>query len=386
MFVGAQAFRRLEWSPVELASRTARDLSGIINLASGSPDPSVIPVKELAELFEEMVREYGAKGFLYPGAGGVPELVKELRSYVSSDLGIDIGEGDVLVVVSGAQHGIKLLSQLLLEPGDIAVTEDPTFWEAVDPMRFQGARLVGIPIDEYGMDTSKLEDLLRRGLKPRLIYVIPTCHNPCGYVMSLDRRKHLLEIAEEYDLLILEDDPYRPISPNPPPSLKSMDRRGRVIYVCSMSKVLAPGLRIGFVVLSRDAAEELSKLEQHDFSTATPIQLLVARALRKGLVRSLIPRLRMHYKEKMDVLLGSLEEHMPGSYTKAECGFFTIVRLGVDAERHLPKAIASGVIYVPAKDFYIEKKLPDAARISMSTQPKEKIAEGVKRLSSSLKS
>ncbi|MDT7887780.1 MAG: PLP-dependent aminotransferase family protein [Desulfurococcales archaeon] len=342
-------------------------------------------MRDFAEIFDEIVREYGARGFLYPGAGGLPVLVGELRSYVSSDLGVSIRDHEDLVVVSGAQHGIKLLSQLLLGERDIVITEDPTFWEAIDPMRFQGARLIGIPVDEEGMDTSRLEDLLRKGVKPRLIYVIPTCHNPCGYVMSIDRRRHLLEIAEKYDLTILEDDPYRPIAQDPPPSLKSIDRDGRVIYVGSMSKVLAPGLRIGYVILDRVLAIELSKLEQHDFSTSTPMQLLVARALKKGLVRSLIPRLRRHYSEKIRILVESLEEHLPGSFTRARCGFFTIVRLGVDAEKHLPRAIASGVIYVPAKDFHIEKKPADTARISISMPSKEEIREGVERLASSIR-
>lgn len=382
---GVLAFRRLSWSPVELASRTAKSLSGVINFASGSPDPSLVPVREMVEIFAEVASEYGAQAFTYPGAGGLVELVRELRGYSERVLGITVGGQGELAVVSGAQHGIKLLSQLLIGPGDLVFTEDPSFWEAVDPIRFQGAVIRGVAVDRDGLDTWALEDRLRRGYRPRLVYVIPTCHNPCGYIMSPERRKHLLELAESYGFQIIEDDPYRPIAENPPQSLKNMDRSGSVIYVSSMSKVLAPGLRIGFVILSREIAEELSKLEQHDFSTATPIQLLVARALRRGLVDSLLPRLRRIYYEKIKILRESLEKHFPGSYTDIRCGFFTTLRIGTDSDRHLAKAIESGVIYVPAREFYIEEKPNDAARISISTVKPEEIEEGVIRLKKSLR-
>ena len=380
----ARIVRRLSWSPVELASRKARSLSGVVNFASGSPDPLMIPVREIMEALEQTLLEYGASALGYPGAGGLPELVEELKLYIRSDLGIGLRDDEDLVVTSGAQHGIKLLSQLLLGSGDVVVTEDPSFWEAIDPMRFQGARIVGVGISENGMDTHALEKILRRGLRPRIVYTIPTCHNPCGVTMDLEGRKHLVELAEEYGFLILEDDPYRPIARNPPPSIKDLDKGGRVIYVGTMSKVLAPGLRIGFAVMNRELAEELSKLEQHDFSTSTIIQLAVARILRRGVVKSLLPKLRRHYEDKLKTLIEALSEKFPERYIEPDCGFYTLLRLGKDAEEHLPRAIENGVIYVPARDFYIENKSIDAARISISTPPREKIAEGVERLKRSL--
>ncbi len=380
----AGSFRRLLWSPVELASRRAKTLSGVINFASGSPDPLMIPVREIAEAFEQTLLEYGSSALGYPGAGGLPELVEELKQYVISDLGVGLRGNEDLVVTSGAQHGIKLLSQLLLGPGDVVVTEDPSFWEAIDPMRFQGARILGVRLGGGGMDINALEQILRRGSKPKIVYTIPTCHNPCGVTMGLEERKHLVELAEEYGFIILEDDPYRPVAQNPPPSIKSLDKSGRVIYIGTLSKALAPGLRIGFTVLDRELAEELSKLEQHDFSTPTIIQLAVARILRSGVVKSLMPRLRKHYSEKLEILVEALDEKFPGQYIEPSCGFYTVLRLGRDAEEHLPRAIESGVIYVPARDFHIESKPIDTARISISTPPKERIAEGVERLKKSL--
>ncbi len=379
-----RSIRRLSWSPVELASRRAKNLSSVVNFASGSPDPSLIPVKEIEEALKHVLEEHGPGSLGYPGAGGLPELVEELKIYAESVLGIGLGRGEDLVVTSGAQHGIKLLSQLFLGSGDIVVTEDPSFWEALDPMRFQGAGLVGVKIGVNGMDTHALEEMLRKGLRPKIVYTIPTCHNPCGVTMDLEGRRHLLELAEGSDFLILEDDPYRPIAQDPPPSIKSLDKNGRVIYVGTLSKILAPGLRIGFTILRREYAEELSKLEQHDFSTSTPVQLAVARMLRKGVVKNLQPLAKKRYREKLEILVEALEKSFPESYIEPSCGFYTLIRFGRDAEEHLPRAIENGVIYVPAREFYIERGPRDAARISISTPPKERIADGVERLKRSL--
>lgn len=376
------SFRRLDWSPVEAVSRIVKGGSRVlINMASGSPDPSTIPFEELGEMFREVVAEHGPGAFAYPGAGGHPELVKALESYCEQDLGVPVGRGEVLVVSSGAQHGLKLLSQILLSQGDLVAVEDPTFYEAVDPMRFQGSRLLGVPVDEGGMRVEDLEALLRRGVRPSMVYVNPTCHNPTGSCMGLERRRRLLELAEEHDLLIVEDDPYRPIAPEAPPSLKSLDRSGRVVYVGTLSKILAPGLRIGFVVAPQDLGEEVAKLEQHDFSTSTAMQLLAAKALGKGLVRSRMGPLSRLYSEKLRILVEELEKRMPGRYTRPSCGFYTLARVGGDAEEKLAEALKRGLIYVPASRFFTGEGPRDAARLSISTVPKDLIPAGVEMLS-----
>lgn len=361
----------LHWSPVELVSRIVKSRAGLINLASGSPDPSLIPLNELRMVFEELIEELGPLLFAYPGAGGIPQLLDALRSYCGT-LGVPANE---LVVTSGAQHGIKLISQLLVRGGDVVITEEPTFYETVDPMRFQGARLVGIPVDEEGMRVDLLEGELRRGLRPRLIYVIPTCHNPTGVTLSLERRRYLLELASEYDLLIIEDDPYRPVSMNPPPALRSLDDEDRVIYVGSLSKILAPGLRVGFITGPRDLLEEIAKLEQHDFSTSTPMQWLAARLLSRGID---LGRAAYWYHRKLRILEESLEKYLSHhNYLKPHCGFYVTVRLGVDTEALLPRAVDAGVAYVPANRFYVSTVVHDAARLSIGAVSAEDIPKGV---------
>jgi len=368
-----------EWSPIEYVSMISRDREIEYNFASGSPDPSLIPVKEFEKIFQEVIEEYGYRAFLYPGAGGSSELVRNIEKYYLDKIGVSLRSDEEIVIVSGAQHGIKILSQILVEKGDIVIVENPTFWEGVYPIRFHGASLRGVSIDEEGLDTYYLEKILREGLKPRFIYLNPTCHNPTGYVMSIDRRRHLLEIAERYDLYVIEDDPYRPVSKDPPPSLKSIDKSGRVIYIGSMSKIFAPGLRIGFVITNKDLAEKIKILEQHDFSTSTFLQLAMSKALEKNITEALMKRCSEHYDMKRKILLEALERYFPERYTRPVCGFFNLIYVDKDPEIYVDKAIERRLLYVPATRFFVENPMY-SIRIGIGLISSEKIFDGIKVL------
>jgi DNA-binding transcriptional MocR family regulator len=202
--------------------------------------------------------------------------------------------------------------------------------------------------------------------------------------MSIERRKHVLEIASTYDLIILEDDPYRPIASNIPPPLKSLDSEGRVIYVGSLSKVFAPGLRIGWIASSSELAYRIALLEQLDFATSTFTQYIALEAFKSGFIYNYMLKLAEHYERKMNTMLKALSDFMPYNveWTKPRCGFFLMLTAqGFDAELSLTEAIRSGVIYVPTRKFYVSDEQRDTLRLSITQPTVEEIVKGVEILS-----
>ncbi|MGC8949052.1 MAG: PLP-dependent aminotransferase family protein [Thermoprotei archaeon] len=379
---------RVELSPVEEATKIAIK-SGVINLASGSPDPRVVPVNELKSIAIKVLEERGVSALAYPNAGGQDELKTEIKKYMDS-FGISIEDDEDVVVTSGAQHAFKLIADLLVEKNSIVIVENPTFYETLAPFKFHGASVIGVSLDNEGLNIDELRGFLGSSkINGGILYVIPTCHNPTGITMSIERRKELIEIASQYDLLVIEDDPYRPIAVDTPPPLKKFDQEGRVLYVGSFSKILAPGLRIGWIYGSKLILDKLALLEQLDFAVSTFTQYVVVEALRSGLISRLIPKLTNHYKSKMHIMYESLENYMPSNvkWINSARGFFLLVRVtGVDMEGLLTKAIDHGVVYVPARRFFTNGKHSDAIRLSVSLSNEENIKKGVWLLSSLIKS
>ncbi|MBW9141879.1 MAG: PLP-dependent aminotransferase family protein, partial [Candidatus Aramenus sp.] len=210
----------IEISPVELASRLARKSK--INLASGSPDPRLIPLEEIRRAYDEVIEKYKSAAFSYPGAGGQEELVREIEMYLPK-LGLNKGEDEV-VVTSGAQHAMELLGKYFLE-GDVIAVENPTFIETFNSLKLRSSSVIPISLDEKGIVTEQLRQMLKL-VKVKLLYVIPNCHNPAGVNMSDDRRREIAELAEQYDFYVIEDDPYRPIAGEVPPPIKGYDKYG----------------------------------------------------------------------------------------------------------------------------------------------------------------
>jgi DNA-binding transcriptional MocR family regulator len=366
--------REIQLSPVELASRISRR-GNVINLASGSPDPSTILHLELAKIYSQVIQEMGPSCLGYPGAGGQEQLIRELESLVKS-FGIGL-RGQRIVVTSGAQHAIELIAKYFLEEGVTAV-ENPTFVETFYSLKLRSSAVIPVELEADGISVPELERLLKV-VRVDLLYVIPTCHNPAGVTMSEEKRKALVELAEEFDFHIVEDDPYRPIAGQQPNPIKALDRSGRVIYIGSFSKVLAPGLRVGYIVADEETAEKISLLEQLDFSTSTLNQYVVARALSSGLVANRMNQLHDHYRRKVNALITSLNENRLVDFREPSCGYFVLLDLGRDSMQVLEKAIEGGVVFVPASPFFIRGG-ETKARLSASVPSEAEIEEGVKRL------
>jgi len=367
----------------------------VLSLAGGLPGPEVFPKEDLARIASRVIEELGDSALQYSPTLGVMSFREAVADFVRSK-GVKVLSDDRVAVTTGSQEAIYLLAMTLINPKDAIIVESPTYLAALNVFRYYGAEFVSVPIDENGMKTELLEDKIKeaksKGLNVKLVYTVATCHNPTGVIMPDDRRKELLEVASKYDLLVIEDDPYSffvfddvPFTP-----LKTLDSEGRVIYLGTFSKILAPGLRLGYMVADRQITRmvELAK-QMVDLHSSTLSQYIALYALKEGVVEKTIQKARLVYREKRDIMIESLEEYMPeGSHWfKPRGGLFAFIYLpdGVDTTDMLPMAIEKGVAYVPGRSFFSDGSGVNAMRINFSYLPPDKLREGIRLIAETAK-
>lgn len=368
----------------------------IISLAGGLPSTEAFPVEELAELAPGVLREHGAASMQYGPTEGDLELKKEI-------IGLMIGlEGDAfrtltpdrLLITSGSQQALDLCSRVFIGTYDSAVVGLPSYLGALGAFTAGGARLSGVPLDEQGMRTDLLEqrlvDLRREGIHPKLIYTVPDFGNPSGVTMSLERREELLCIAREFDLLVLEDSPYRQLRyvGRPLPTLYSLDRDGRVITMFTFSKILFPGLRLGWVIAAPEVISHLVVAKQPvDCCTAGLSQVLAREYMKTGQLPKQIDRTREIYSRKRQIMLGALEESVDPDWgvrwTKPEGGLFLWVTLPewMNARQLLDRALSEEkVAFVVGDAFHCDRSGKNTMRLNFSYPSEEQLGEAVRRL------
>ncbi len=361
----------------------------VISLAGGLPDPKYFPTEELAEISSYIIKEYGSRALQYSVTRGLREFRKEIVDFMEKT-GTPGERPYNIIVTSGSQQALNLLAQILVNPGDLVIVEKPTYLAAINVFKAVGASFDGIPIDDEGMRTDILEEKLKQlkaeRKRVKVVYTVPTAQNPSGVSMSNERRAHLLELAEEYDFLIIEDDPYSHFMFENVEfkRLRSMDKY-RVIYTSTFSKILAPGLRLGWVAAHPDIIDALEIAKQNaDLHTPTFNQLIATEAIRRGIVYEHIPKVREAYKRKRDVMLQALEEYMDNmaKWTKPVGGLFIFVYLdeSIDTKEMLPEALSAGVAYVPGSAFYIDGSGRNTMRLNFSYPSEEEIKVAIERL------
>jgi 2-aminoadipate transaminase len=367
----------------------------VLSLAGGLPGPEVFPKEELAAIASRVIEELGDSALQYSPTLGVMPFREAVVDFVKGR-GVKVNDNDRVAVTTGSQEAIYLLAMTLVNPGDGIVVESPTYLAALNVFRYHGAEFIPVPIDENGMRTDLLEGSIKkakqRGINVKMIYTVATCHNPTGVIMSDDRRKELLEVASKYDLLVIEDDPYSffVFDDTNFTHLKTMDSEGRVIYLGTFSKILAPGLRLGYMIADRQLtrAVELAK-QMVDLHSSTLSQYIALYAIREGVVDKTIEKARKAYKEKRDVMVDALEEYMPeGSHWfKPKGGLFAFIYLpeGVDTADMLPTAIDRGVAYVPGRNFFSDGSGANAMRINFSYLSPDKLRTGIKIIADTAK-
>lgn len=370
----------------------------IISLAGGLPDPATFPKKELIEITKKVIEERGDLALQYCETKGVIEVREALSRFMYEAKGVKVNPENI-IITTGSQQAIDLVAKTLIEPGDNVITENPSYLAALGTFKNYYAKITGVWIDEYGMKTDQLEELVKKmavsNVKMKFIYVIPIAQNPSGVSMTLDRKKHLLEIASRYDLLVLEDDPYSYFiydSNADVTSLKAIDKEERVIYVSTISKILAPGLRVGWVISPEDLSRRFELVKQYlDLNSPTLNQYVFAECINSGLLKQHISKLGPYYKVKRDSMVRAIEERFPEEtwFIRPIGGLFlmTYVKIpGFDASELLTKAVEKyGVAYVPGVSFHTDGSGRNSMRLNFSYPTVDKIVEGVERLATMIK-
>lgn len=354
-----------------------------IRLSAGYPFPQSVPARDLVRVARQLVEEEDDLPLHYLGSPSMAALPEQIRARMTAR-GMALETGEVLVT-AGACQAMDLAARALLKPDSLVAVEAPTYMEALEVFRNYTPYITGYPVDSDGLKVDALAgDLENRRSSgrplPRLLYTIASYQNPTGACLSLPRRRELLRLSEEYDFLILEDDAYGELGfGEPVMSLKSLDYRGRVIHVGSLSKVVAPGLRIGWAAapLPLIAAMSLFKKDlDHSFSWALASRYLAALDL-----EARVNQLRAQYRDRRDVMLASLRRYLPGGVTWDEPhgGFFVWLRVpGIDTGALLPRALEAGVSFIPGQHFFFcNGEGREFLRLSFSYLPPEKMEEGV---------
>ncbi|MEL9908381.1 MAG: PLP-dependent aminotransferase family protein [Desulfurococcus sp.] len=370
-----------------------RGRKDVISFAGGIPDPTLFPRKELAKIAGIVIEKYGDDALQYSETKGIIEVRETLSDFLAKRREIHVDAEDI-IITSGSQSALDIVSRTLIDPGDIVITESPSYLAALGTFKMNGAKLIGVKIDENGMRTELLEEKLKQlgddVRRVKFIYVIPVGQNPAGTTMNKERKKHLLEIASKYDLLILEDDPYSYIiyeEGAETASLKSMDKEGRVIYMSTVSKILAPGLRIGWIAAEKELIRRFEIVKQYiDLHSPTLNQFIVAEAIKTGLIDDVVQKAVPYYRAKRNTMLEAIKENFPDYvwYSKPIGGLFIfayVYKNGFDAGVLLEKAVKQyKVAYVPGGSFHPEGDGVNSMRLNFSYPTHEQIREGIARL------
>jgi 2-aminoadipate transaminase len=362
---------------------------GMISFAGGLPAPETFPVDDLKEIVLEVLEKNGAEGLQYGTTEGDISLRKALVNRHNSQ-GLKIST-DNLIITSGSQQALDLISRILIDPGDYVLCGLPSYLGGLNAFSVYGANLKGITLDEHGMKPDELEEtvihLKELGKKIKFLYVIPDFQNPAGITLPESRRIKIIEIAEKYDLLILEDSPYREIrfEGEPQRLMYELDTTGRVTTLCTFSKILSPGFRVGWILGNPEILDKIVMAKQTaDLCTSSFVQKIIARYLEKGLLEKNLKNTISLYRERRNLMIESFRKQMPENvtWTEPQGGLFLFVTLPahMDSDIIFRKAIEKNVAFVSGSTFFCNDSGRNTMRINFSYSKPADIVEGVKRL------
>lgn len=361
----------------------------VISFATGIASPEAGPIEVFKGIEEELVTKRNYKAMLHSPTEGFASFRNAICSLMHKR-GVYCNADEVMVL-SGSQQGIDLVARVMLDPGDIVVVEEPTFFPAIQAFKTKGARVMGIPMDDKGMRVDLLEQLLQR-YKPKLIYTIPTYHNPTGIEMELERRKKLVELAYRYRVIIVEDDAYGDLCYDgcPTPMLKSMDNEGYVIYLSTFSKNVYSGLRLGWMVAHRKAVKKFTESKQiMDLHSSSLSQWVVERFITSGGLDAYIPKVCTEYRHRRDAMYDALERYAPPGlvFDKPRGGYYMWCRLpgGISAAGLVAKAAEKSIVFVPGSSFFTTGQGDDFIRLNFTFAAFKDIAVGIRRLCEAIK-
>jgi len=361
-----------------------------LNLAQGIGDDQAFPAEDFRKILQMVMRRDGVTALGYGDHQGYPPL-RDTIAHVLATQGLQTTAEQILIT-SGSQQGLSLVAQLLLKPGDVVLVEDPTYNGALNIFRHLGVRIVGLPVDEHGMRVENLEKLLQQH-HPRLIYTIPNFHNPTGVSLDLPRRRQLLALADRYNVPILEDDFVGDLryDGRALPALKALAPGGRVLYASTFSKMVMPGLRVGFLVAEGPVYHSLMQFKRMiDLSTSNLIQRALEAYVTVGRYQAHLRRSGQIYRKRRDAALQAIERRLPADVqvTPPLGGLFIWLRLpqGMSSGSLLGFACQEGVVYAPGGQFFISSADGEAyLRINFAVHSPDKLDEAIRRLAKAMK-
>jgi 2-aminoadipate transaminase len=381
-FLSADA-RNYRSSAIRAFARLIND-PNIISFAGGVPNPETFPAETMAAIAERVIREKRNVALQYGPTRGLPRLCETIAG-ICRGRGVERGADDVLVT-TGSQQALDLLAHTLLDPGDVVLVELPTYIGGTAAFHARSAAMAGVAQDDDGIVPESLDEVAAR-MKPKLLYTIPNFQNPSGRLMSQPRRNAVLELAAKHDFLVIEDDPYGELVYVGGADTTPLAARGsdRVIYLGSFSKVLAPGLRCGFIAAPRALTATLEIAKQSaDLCSGMLDQSIVDEFCAAGELAPQIAKVRDFYRGKRATLIAALGEHFTGraTWTEAAGGLFTFLtlRAEVDTTTRLKEAVERGVAYIPGAPFFVDGSGGNRMRLTFAKESDERMREGVRRL------
>jgi 2-aminoadipate transaminase len=371
----------------DLMAVTARP--EVISLAGGLPDTSTFPPDTFAAVAQRIAAESCAKALQY----GPTEGLAETKDCIAAVMGAEgmRADADDVIVTTGGQQVIDLVAKTLVDPGDVVIAEGPTYPGAVPVFSAYQAQVVQVDMDADGMRVDLLEEILdrleREGRRPKFVYTVPSFQNPAGVTMSLPRRRRLVEVAHERELLVLEDNPYGLLryEGDPPSPLYALDGGVYVMYLGTFSKILSPGIRLGWVVAPPPVLEKINLGKQAaDLCTSTLSQLMVQAYFERGRWRDYVDSLTAVYRARRDTMLDSLADHFPrqAEWTRPAGGLFIWATLPefIDTTDLLARALRDNVAFVPGEAAFLDGRGRNSMRLNFSGCDEESIREGIRRI------
>lgn len=381
----------------KMGTVTAR-VPDLISFAPGYPSPDTFPWDDFREITHDLLGAREGTTLQYGPTRGFRPLLEAIRG-VLRGRGIDAALEDLLVT-TGSQQGLDLIARVLLDPGDVALVELPTYTGAITAFRNVQAELVGVRQAADGIDLDDLDHVVARlraeGRRVRFLYLVPNFQNPTGLLLAREKRRRLIDAAHRHDILLVEDDPYGDLyftdaaDASETRPIKADDREGRVLYLSSFSKTLAPGYRVAWIAAPPELASKFEVAKQAaDICTGALDQRIVWQAIERGVLAAQGPRLRAVYQHKRTVMERALRQHVGDLLTWPEPrgGFFIWVTAPacIDAEALLTRAMGHGVIFVVGSAFFVDGTGVNTLRLSFSAPTPDRIEEGVRRLSVTLR-
>ena len=358
----------------------------VISFAGGLPASELFPTAELAELARDLLLSDGAKALQYAPTEGLAVLRQLIADRLRDRFGLERTADEVLVV-TGSQQALDLTGKLFIDDGDVVLCESPTYLGAINAFRAYRPRFVEVRTDDDGMVPTELERRLAGPDRARFIYVVPDFQNPSGRRWSVDRRRALAEIAARFEVPVIEDAPYAELcfDGDELPPVASFDTEGLVIFLGTFSKILSPGLRLGWIAADEEILRRYVLVKQGaDLHTSSLTQLLAARFILESDLDGHVNRIRDAYRKRRDAMLAALDKHMPPgvSYTRPKGGLFLWLELpsGLDARAVLERSLEENVAFVPGGAFFTEDGHDNTLRLNFSAMPVDRITEGVRRL------